>query len=138
MADPLQQALTISGAGMSAETQRLRVVSENIANANTTSLAPEIDPYRRKTITFASELDRSSGISMVKVVDVNVDKSPFVMVHNPSHSAADEFGMVKTPNVDILLEMADMRETLRSYEANMQAVKQARNLISMTIDMMRG
>lgn len=138
MADPLQLSLTISGAGMSAETQRLRVVSENIANANSTSLSSEIDPYRRKTITFVSELDRGSGISMVKVENVNVDKSPFVMVHNPSHSAANEAGMVKTPNVDILLEMADMRETLRSYEANMQAVKQARNLISMTIDMMRG
>ncbi len=137
MADPLQLSLTISGAGMSAETQRLRIVSENIANANTTSTSPDINPYQRKTITFAAELERGTGVSRVKVVDVGVDKAPFVMVHNPSHAAANELGMVKMPNVDILLEMADMRETLRSYEANMQAVKQARKLISMTIDMMR-
>ena len=122
---------------MSAETQRIRIVSENIANANTTSLSPDIDPYQRKTITFASELERGTGVSMVKVVDVGVDKAPFVMVHNPAHSAAYENGMVKMPNVDLLLEMADMRETIRSYEANMQAVKQARKLITMTIDMMR-
>ena len=138
MSDPLNLSLSISGAGLEAVSQRLRIVSENIANANTTATSADLDPYQRKTITFASALERETGVPMVKVESIDVDKSPFVLVHNPSHSAADEFGMVKMPNVDILLEMADMRETIRSYEANMQAAKQARKLISMTIDMMRG
>ena len=138
MSDPLKVSLAVSGSGLSAVSQRMRIVSENIANANTTGTTAQADPYRRKTISFIAALDRPNGISSVGVSKIGVDKSDFTMIHNPGHSAADEFGMVKMPNVDILLEMADMRETIRSYEANLQANKQARKLIAMTIDMMRG
>ena len=135
MTDALKTSLVISSAGLAAQSQRMRIVSENMANANTTGRTSGSEPYQRKTISFVAALDRDSGISKVKVDRVGVDASPFTMVYDPGHVAANEEGMVKMPNVEILLEMADMRETIRSYEANMQAIKQARRLISMTIDM---
>ena len=97
--------------------------------------APGSNPYQRKTISFVTALERESGISSVSVDKVGIDNKAFTLIHDPAHAAADKNGMVKMPNVELLLEMADMRETIRSYEANMQAAKQARRLISMTIDM---
>ncbi len=138
MADPLQSSMMISGFGLQAQSQRMRIVSENIANANTTGITAGDDPYQRKTISFAAALDRELGVSTVHISSIGVDNSPFTLLHDPNHVAADENGMVKMPNVDMLLEMADMRETIRAYEANMKAARQARELISMTIDMMRG
>lgn len=138
MADPLYASMKIAGSGLEAQAHRMRIISQNIGNANTTGATPGADPYQRKTISFASELDRASGISMVKITKLGVDQSAFTELLDPNHIAADENGMVKLPNVDMLLEMADMRETIRSYEANMQAAKQARSLITMTIEMMRG
>ncbi len=138
MPDALKTSIAVAGAGLEAQTHRMRILAENIANASTTGTSSGSDPYQRKTISFVSALERETGISSVKVHRVGVDETPFTLVHDPGHVAADENGMVKMPNVELLLEMADMRETIRSYEANMQAVKQARELISMTIDMMRG
>ena len=74
---------------------------------------------------------------MIEVAKTGLDKSPFIEKYEPHHLAADERGMVKYSNVDMLVEMVDMRETIRFYEANLEATKQARNLISMTLDMMR-
>ena len=136
MADPLQTSMTISGAGLAAQSQRMRIVAENIANASVTGRTPGSDPYQRKTIAFVAALDRASGLSSVRVDRIGVDRSPFPLIHDPANTAADPNGMVKMPNVEILLEMADMRETIRSYDANTQAIKQARRLISMTIDML--
>ena len=138
MIDSLKASVMIAGSGLEAQTQRMRVVSENIANSNTTGNTPGADPYQRKTISFVNELDRASGVSKVQVHKVGVDSSAFPTIIDPYHIAADENGKVKTPNVELVMEMADMRETIRTYEANLQAVKQARELISMTIDMMRG
>lgn len=138
MVDPLKASLAISGAGLSAQTLRLRVVSENIANAEVGPTEPGGDPYMRKYVSFATELDRQMGISTVTVDRIGYDRTGFRLVHDPSHIAADENGMVKMPDIDLLTEMADMRETIRSYDANMRAVRQARELISMTIGMMRG
>ncbi len=135
MADALQTSLTISSAGLAAQSQRMRIVSENMANSNSTGRTPGSEPYQRKTISFVAALDREAGVSSVRVDRVGVDTAPFSLNYDPGNVAADKDGMVKMPNVDILLEMADMRETIRSYEANMQAVKQARRLISMTIGM---
>ena len=137
MTDPLKASLAIAGLGLEAQSQRMRVVSQNIANVNTTGSTPGDDPYQRKTITFVEALDRASGVMGVKVARTGVDDSPFTLFHDPNHIAADESGMVKMPNVDMLLEMTDMRETVRSYEANLKTAKQARELISMTLDMMR-
>jgi len=136
--DPLSSALKVAASGLGAQSERLRVVSENLANAQSTGNAPGADPYRRKTVVFSSELDRISGSSLVDVTKIDRDQSAFPVEFSPGHEAADENGYVKMPNVNVLIEMADMTEANRSYEANLQVIKQARELISMTIDLMRG
>ncbi len=135
--DPLASSLRIAGAGLETQSARLRVVSENIANAQSTGAYAGADPYRRKTITFEDALDRASGDSLVAVKSVGVDETPFNIEHMPGNPAADANGDVKTPNVNLLFEMADMREANRSYEANLQVVKQTRQMITDTIDLMR-
>lgn len=136
--DPLISSLKVSASGLGAQSERLRVVSENMANAQSTGNFSGADPYQRKTITFSAELDRQTGARMVEVSSIANDTTAFPTEYQPGHEAADEFGYVKMPNVNILVEMADMREANRSYEANLQSIKQARELISMTIDLMRG
>ncbi|AGA05619.1 flagellar basal body rod protein FlgC [Sinorhizobium meliloti] len=135
--DPLTSALKVSASGLQAESTRLRIVSENIANARSTGDAPGADPFRRKTISFAAEVDRASGASLVEVERLGTDDSEFNIEFDPGNPAADEKGMVKLPNVNILIEMADMREANRAYEANLQTIKQSRDLISQTIDLLR-
>jgi flagellar basal-body rod protein FlgC len=138
MIDPLQAAMSIAASGLSANSSRLRVTSENIANAQSTGATPGADPYRRKTITFESALDDASGADVVKIGSIGVDRTPFTVEQDPGNPAADSKGFVKLPNVNLLLEMADMREANRSYEANLQVIKQSRDLISMTIDLLKG
>ncbi|MGE0500353.1 MAG: flagellar basal body rod protein FlgC [Rhizobiaceae bacterium] len=135
--DPLTTALKVASTGLSAQSERLRVVSENLANAQSTGSAPGSDPYRRKTIAFAAELDRASGAASVDIASISGDRTEFPLEFIPGHEAADAAGYVKMPNVNMLVEMADMREANRSYEANLQVIRQARELISMTIDLMR-
>jgi flagellar basal-body rod protein FlgC len=138
MLDPLQATLKISASGLEAQSKRLRVVSENLANAQSTGRTPGADPYTRKTISFESEVDDAmGGASLVKVAGIDRHRSPYRVEHNPGHPAADAKGFVKLPNVDVLVEVADMREANRSYEANLQVIKQAREMISMTIDLLR-
>ena len=137
MMDGLVSSLRIAGSGMTAQSQRIQVVAENIANANSTANVPGGDPYRRKIISFAEELDRKSGTNLVKVTDVTRDQSPFLAEFDPGSPYADETGFVKLPNVNAIVEMADMREANRSYEANLQVIKQVRDLISMSVDLMR-
>ena len=138
MIDPLIASSKLSSAGLEAQSARLRVISENVANANSTGKTPGSDPYYRKTITFKAELERALGASSVAVKEVGQDEAPFPVEFDPGNPAADENGMVKKPNVNMLIEMADMREANRSYEANLQMMKQARTLISATIDLLRG
>ncbi|MBX3566802.1 MAG: flagellar basal body rod protein FlgC [Rhizobiaceae bacterium] len=133
--DALSTALKVAASGLSAQSERLRVVSENLANAQSTGSTPGSDPYRRKTITFAAELDRATGGSMVNVVKIDRDSSAFPIEYLPGSQAADADGYVKMPNVNPLLEMADVSQTNRSYEANLQVIRQARELISKTIDL---
>jgi flagellar basal-body rod protein FlgC len=135
--DPLAAALKVAASGLGAQSERLRVVSENLANAQSTGATPGSDPYRRKTISFAAELDRATGGSLVEVNEIGRDEGDFPVEFIPGHEAADDKGYVKMPNVNVLIEMADMSEANRSYEANLQVIKQARELISMTIDLMR-
>jgi flagellar basal-body rod protein FlgC len=135
--DPLTASLKIAGTGLEAQATRLRIVSENIANARSTGDTPGADPYRRKTITFGSTLDQTTGADVVSVKKLGVDSSKFIEEFDPGNPAADEKGMVKTPNVNVLVEMADMREANRSYEANLQTVKQSRYLIAATLDLLK-
>ncbi len=137
MSDPMQVALKVAASGIEAQSRRMLVVSENLANQNSTGNTPGADPYTRKTVSFASELDDSLGASIVKIDRVDLDQTPFRLEHDPGHPAADENGYVKMPNVDLMVELADMREANRSYEANLQVVKQARSLINMTLDLLR-
>ena len=137
MIDPLRAATSIAGAGLDAQSVRLRVVSENLANAQSTASTPGGDPYRRKTVAFSSEFDRLLGASTVDVKSIGQDNSPFQVEHDPSNPAADADGNVKMPNVNMLIEMADMREASRTYEANLQMVKQARSMTTMILDLLR-
>jgi flagellar basal-body rod protein FlgC len=135
--DALSTALKVAASGLTAQSERLRVVSENLANAQSTGPTPGSDPYRRKTISFAAELDHPNGPAFVEVAAVGRDDTAFPTEYQPGNEAANDAGYVKMPNVNVLIEMADMREANRSYQANLQVIKQARELISMTIDLMR-
>jgi flagellar basal-body rod protein FlgC len=115
----------------------MRVVSENIANASSTGKTPGSDPYQRKTISFDSVMDDNSGVDLVQVDQIARDETPYETQYLPGNPAADDKGMVKMPNVNMLVELADMREASRSYTANTQVIKQVRELVSMTIDLMR-
>jgi flagellar basal-body rod protein FlgC len=137
MADPLQVSLKVAASGLDAQSTRMRVIAENLANLHTTSKVPGGDPYARKTVSFANVLDRAEDASMVKVDSIGVDRAPFDVEFNPGHPAADANGYVKLPNVNMAVEMADMRETNRSYDANLQIIKRTRELLSMTIDLLR-
>lgn len=138
MIDPLNAAARIAGAGLSVQATRMRVVSENIANARTTASEPGADPYRRKTVLFESEYDRLAGAYSVDVRGVATDNAmPFQIEHDPGNPGADADGNVKLPNVNMMIELADMREASRTYEAGLQMMKQARTLASMTIDLLR-
>lgn len=133
----LMESLMISAAGMRAQGQRLRVVAENLANADSVSEVPGGDPYRRKTITFKNALDKELGVETVHVGKVGLDQSDFRMKYEPGNPAADAKGYVRLPNVNTLIEMTDMREAQRSYEANLRAIEVARTMLQRTIDLIR-
>jgi flagellar basal-body rod protein FlgC len=123
---------------LEAQSMRLRVISENLANAQSTGRTPGADPFRRKSISFGEELDRATGASLVGVKNILGDQTPFKLEFDPGNPAANASGYVKMPNINMIIEMADMREANRSYESNLQVVKQAREMMSMTIDLLRG
>ena len=137
MSDPLLASARSAASGLFAQSARMRVVSENIANASTTGKTPGADPYQRKTISFQSVMDENAGADLVQVDQIARDDAPFETEYMPGNAAADGNGMVKMPNVNMLVELADMREASRSYTANTQVIKQVRELVSMTIDLMR-
>ena len=134
----LYSAMAISASGMKAQGARTRVISENLANSDTTPLKAGQDPYARKTITFKNVLDKELGGDKVDVARIAPDrKKPFPLKYMPDHPAADSNGYVKMPNVDPLVETMDMREAQRSYEANLGMMDQSRSMISETIDILR-
>lgn len=129
--------MSVAASGMKVQGTRLRLVAQNLANANSTGLAPGDDPYRRQTITFGNVLDREMGVKLVEVARTGVDPSAFPLHYEPGHPAADADGYVLKPNVNTLLEMADMREAQRSYEANLNTLAMARSMIQRTLDLLR-
>lgn len=136
MAD-LNDAITIASHGMRAQSMRLKVTAENIANADSVSTVPGGKPYQRKTVTFKNVLDRELGVNVVKVDKVGNDSSPFLQEYEPGHPAADKDGYVLKPNVNTMFEAMDMREAQRSYEANLNAIDISKSMISRTLDLMR-
>ena len=135
--DDLISSLKISAAGLKVQGTRLRVISENLANADSLPTGPGKSPYRRKNIQFQNVLDRELGLNLVKVKKIGVDKSEFNRRFEPAHPAADEKGYVQTPNVKTLIEVMDMREAQRSYEANLTAIRTARSMMRQTISLLR-
>ncbi len=135
--DDLFKTLRISSAGMRAQGTRLRVISENIANAGSLPRAPGDMPYRRKVVTFKNELDRSIGLKTVRVGKIVPDKSDFTKRFDPNHPAADADGYLLVPNVNPLIEMMDMREAQRSYDANLNVIKNTKNMLKNTIEILR-
>ncbi|MGE5478225.1 MAG: flagellar basal body rod protein FlgC [Bacteroidales bacterium] len=135
--DELKNVQTIGLSGMKAQTERLRVISENLANVDSTAQTPDGTPYRRKVVSFKSELDKATGASKVKVDKVRPDQSEFQRRYDPKHPAADKDGYVLTPNVNPLIEMMDMREAQRSYEANLAVVSSSKQLLSRTVEMLK-
>ncbi|GAC89405.1 flagellar basal body rod protein FlgC [Gluconobacter thailandicus F149-1 = NBRC 100600] len=133
----LSNTIGISASGMDAQAQRLRIVAENLANQDTTGSTPGADPYRRKTITFAEHVDDDTGASTVDVHDIGQDMSDFQTKYDPSHPAADAQGYVKISNVDSMVEMMDMREAERSYEANLNTMQSSRTMLSRTLDLLK-
>jgi flagellar basal-body rod protein FlgC len=131
------KSMGIAAAGLRAQAGRMRVVSENIANADSTAAAPGGDPYRRKIPTFSSELDRELDARVMKMGRIAQDRSEFRVKYDPSHPAADASGNVKLPNVNSLVEMTDLREAQRSYEANLNVVTATRRMIQRTLDILR-
>jgi flagellar basal-body rod protein FlgC len=135
--DDMLKTLHVAAAGMRAQGARLKVVAENVANANSLPSGPGELPYRRRIVTFDSMLDSALGASTVRVGEIVGDKTPFARRHDPSHPAADAEGYVLAPNVNTLIEMADMREAQRSYEANLNAIRAARSMLQNTIEVLR-
>ncbi len=137
MSDPLKVSQSIAAAGLDVQSHRMRVIAENMANAQSTASTPGGDPYTRKTMVFSNEFDDALGANVIGVQEIGTDPSPYRIERNPSHPAADADGNVKYPNVNVLVEMADMREANRSYEANLQMMKQSRAMVMMTVDLLR-
>jgi len=131
--DDLNAALAISASGMKAQSGRIRIVAENLANANSTAAAPGLDPYRRQVPVFASYLDKDADANMVRMSRVELDPSAFSLKFDPSHPAANAEGYVQLPNVNPLIEMMDLREAQRSYEANLGALDQVRSMAAATL-----
>lgn len=130
-------ALDISSAGMDAQTSRLRVIAENLANQDTTGSSPGADPYRRKTVTFAETLDPAVGTETVSVKKIGKDMTDFTLKYDPSHPAANAQGYVKMPNVNSFVELMDMREAERSYSANLNVMQVTRSMLTRTIDLLK-
>jgi flagellar basal-body rod protein FlgC len=130
------KTMAIAASGLRAQAGRMRVISENIANADSTPMKPGSDPYRRKLPTFVSEFNRELGVQTVLMGRTATDKSDFRLKYEPGHPAADGNGNVKYPNVNSLVELTDMREAQRSYEANVNLVTATRRMIQRTIDIL--
>ena len=137
MAADLTKTLGISASGMDVQTTRLRVIAENLANADSTGSSPGADAYRRKTVTFESRMDAALGAEVVRVKKVGRDDGDLPMRYDPSHPAANADGYVKLPNVNTLIEMMDMREAERSYSANLSVMQATRSMLNRTIEMLK-
>jgi flagellar basal-body rod protein FlgC len=131
------KSLAIAASGLKAQAGRMRVISENIANADSTAQKPGADPYRRRIPTFDRRFDRELDAQTVGLGRVRKDSKPFELRHEPGHPAADAKGMVKYPNVNSQIEQMDMREAQRSYEANLNVITATRRMIAKTIEILR-
>ncbi|HTN12130.1 MAG TPA: flagellar basal body rod protein FlgC [Acetobacteraceae bacterium] len=133
----LTKTLAISASGMAAQTTRLRVIAENLANQDSTGSTPDADPYRRKTVAFTDRMDQALGVPTVRVETIGEDPSAFPLRYDPGNPAADPKGYVRTPNVKSFVEVMDMREAERSYSANLQVMQVSRGMLTRAIDLLK-
>ena len=133
----LKTSVQVSASGLRAQSLRMRVIAENLANADSVARTPGGDPYRRRVATFKAEVDRATGGTGVNVQSIQTDKSAFQRVYQPGNPAADAKGYVLMPNVNRLIETADMKAAQRSYEANLNAIEAAKALTMRTIDLLK-
>jgi flagellar basal-body rod protein FlgC len=133
----LSTSLAIAASGMRAQSSRMRTISENIANANSTAKTPDGLPYRRQVATMTSAFDRTLGATMVQTGDPAPDQSDFQRRYDPGNPAADKTGYVKTPNVNSLVEIMDMREAQQSYEADLDVMQASKSMLSRTVDLLK-
>jgi flagellar basal-body rod protein FlgC len=130
-------AMGAAATGLRAQTVRIRISAENLANADTTASTPGGDPYRRKAPVFRTFFDKEVGANTVKVTGAREDQSPFQVKYDPSHPAADATGYVKTSNVSSLIEMADLREAQRAYEANLNVIESSRAMMLGVVSLLK-
>ncbi|MDX2112212.1 MAG: flagellar basal body rod protein FlgC [Alphaproteobacteria bacterium] len=133
----LSDTLKIAAAGMKAQGDRLRIIAENVANADSTSTQPGGEPYRRKVVIFENALNKELGVETVRVAKRTYDMSDFRKKFDPTHPAADEQGYVLFPNVSSIIEMVDMRESRRAYEANINVVEVSKAMLTRTLELLR-
>ncbi len=133
----LMASMKIAAAGLKAQSGRMRVIAENLANANSTAKSPDENPYRRKIPTFTQEYDRALGVNVIKSGRIKYDQGDFGKRYEPGHPAADSKGYVKLPNVNALIEGMDMREAQRSYEAKLNVISATRRMLARTLDILR-
>ncbi len=133
----MMKSMLIAASGLRAQSERWRVIAENLANASSTATKPGEDPYRRKVAVFQSELDAATRTETIRVKRIVKDMSDFREQYMPGHPAADARGYVKLPNVSSLIEMMDMREAQRAYEANLSVIDNTRTMLSRTVDLLR-
>jgi flagellar basal-body rod protein FlgC len=131
------KSIAIAASGMRAQAGRMRVISENIANTDSTASSPGADPYRRRVVTFHAELDRELDARIVKLGHVENDKSDFRVRHEPDNPMADSKGDVKYPNVNPLIEVTDLRDAQRSYEANLNVISSTKRMLQRTLDILK-
>ncbi len=137
MAGNLSVSADIAVSGMKAQAERLRVISENMANADSVGVRPGDDPYRRQVVTFKDYIDKETGARMVKVDKVVKDESEFPLKYEPNNPLANAQGYVAQPNVNPLIEMMDMKEAQRSYDANLNMMQTARDMNSKVLDLLK-
>lgn len=133
----LKTAVQVSASGLRAQSLRMRIIAENLANQDSVATQPGGNPYRRRVASFRAEVDRATGGTGVKIDAIDTDKTAFNRVYQPGSPAADAKGYVLTPNVNSLVETADMKAAQRSYEANLNAIDAAKSLTMRTIDLLK-
>lgn len=132
------KSMMVAASGLKAQSGRMKIIAENIANADSTGRSAQDEPYRRKVPTFSSRLDSELGVNLVKLGKVEKDQSDFNTRYEPGHPAANADGYVRTPNVNVMIETVDMKEAQRTYEANLNIISSTRQMLQRTIDILRG
>jgi flagellar basal-body rod protein FlgC len=134
---PADAAMAVAASALRAQQARMRVIAENIANADSTGATPGEDPYRKQTPVFTTKT-LPGGMKGVAMTNIAVDQSPFRKEYDPGNPAADAEGFVKMPNVEPMIETLDMREAQRAYDANISVIETARNMDQRTLDLLKG